>query len=246
MQIPPNIINEHYDDRYFDVVNAIKEARHIHFDGCSLIDRIKSIKGTGKPFHIGETGFGAGRILVGLMEYLDSSDLTDINVHFHSVELYPLSSERILSILDCFRETAGSNIDLLIEKYDSLDINKNGWHKFSLPRPFGTITVNIWTGEALEMVNVLDISCDAWFLDGHGPKKNPQMWRSELLNAISEKTVQNGTFSTYTVAGDVRRTLQAAGFVVEKGDGFGGKKSVMRGVMKRDDCETPKETPTST
>ena len=48
-------------------------------------------------------------------------------------------------------------------------------------RPFGIVTLNLLIGEALEMVHALTIPCDAWFLDGHGPKKNPDMWRRELL-----------------------------------------------------------------
>ncbi|MDH4028988.1 MAG: MnmC family methyltransferase, partial [Nitrospirota bacterium] len=67
-------------------------------------------------------------------------------------------------------------------------------------------------------------------LDGHGPKKNPAMWRPELLMAIGEKTVSSGTCATFTVAGAVRRGLAAAGFSVEQRPGFGGKRSVLKGT----------------
>jgi hypothetical protein len=36
VQIPPCLVNEHYDDRYFDVVNAIDEAKHIFFRAAAL------------------------------------------------------------------------------------------------------------------------------------------------------------------------------------------------------------------
>lgn len=99
-----------------------------------------------------------------------------------------------------------------------------------LDRPFGILTLNLWIGEALEMVNALTIPCDAWFLDGHGPKKNPDIWRPELLMAIGEKTRTYGTCATFTVAGAVRRGLVAAGFSVEQMPGFGGKKAVLKGM----------------
>ena len=99
-----------------------------------------------------------------------------------------------------------------------------------LTRPFGVLTLNLWIGEALEMVSALTTPCDAWFLDGHGPKKNPSIWRKELLLAIGEKTVTGGTCATYTVAGEVRRGLMAAGFSIEQRPGFGGKKAVLKGV----------------
>ena len=78
------------------------------------------------------------------------------------------------------------------------------------------------------MVNNLIEPCDAWFLDGHGPKTNPMMWRWELLKAIGEKTRSGGCCATYTVAGHVNRALRAAGFTVEKVQACGGKKEVLK------------------
>jgi tRNA U34 5-methylaminomethyl-2-thiouridine-forming methyltransferase MnmC len=57
------------------------------------------------------------------------------------------------------------------------------------------------------------------------------MWRPELLSAIAQKTVPGGSFATYTVAGEVCRTLQAYGFETIKYQGFGGKKSVLKGKL---------------
>jgi hypothetical protein len=69
------------------------------------------------------------------------------------------------------------------------------------------------------MVEALENPCDIWFLDGHGPKTNPQIWRRELLLAVGEKTCSGGNCATYTVAGDVKRALVEAGFQVEKVQG---------------------------
>ena len=232
MQIPPYLVNEHYDDRYFDVVNAIEEAKHIFFYGCGLMDTFSAMGSGSKEFRIGETGFGAGRILVSLMDFLDRSGITDLSITYHSVELHPVTSERMASILEGFRPQVGLLIDLLVSAYSGIDINRLGWHQIQLTRPFGILTLNLWIGEALEMVQALTLPCDAWFLDGHGPKKNPSIWRPELLLAIGEKTVSGGTCATYTVAGEVRRGLGDAGFAIEQLPGFGGKKSVLRGRRK--------------
>ncbi|OGW33258.1 MAG: hypothetical protein A2X59_00545 [Nitrospirae bacterium GWC2_42_7] len=230
MKIPPYLLNEHYDDRYFDVVNAIEEAKHIFFNGTGIID-ILTAKGPGtKEFRIGETGFGAGRLLIALIDLLDRSGITDIAITYNSVELHPITSERMASIIGGFRKEVGPLIDLLVRAYSSVEISKPGWHRMQLDRPFGILTLNLWIGEALEMVNALTIPCDAWFLDGHGPKKNPDIWRPELLMAIGEKTRTYGTCATFTVAGAVRRGLVAAGFSVEQMPGFGGKKAVLKGM----------------
>jgi tRNA 5-methylaminomethyl-2-thiouridine biosynthesis bifunctional protein len=226
MLTPPYLVNEHYDDRYFDVVNAIEEAKHIYFEGTCIIDMLKKRSG----LSIGETGFGAGRLLISLMDYLDDSGMTDIAITYNSAELHPISSERMASILEGFIEPVGHLIDQLVRAYGSIDTTRSGWHQIQLTRPFGTITLNLYIGEALEMVNALATRCDAWFLDGHGPKKNPDIWRPELLMAIGEKTASGGTCATFTVAGAVRRGLASAGFSVEQVPGFGGKKAVLKGV----------------
>lgn len=226
MHIPSHLINEHYDDRYFDVIDAIEEAKQIYFQGNNILDFFSK----NSSLSIGETGFGSGRVVISLMDFLDSNDIRDVTITYNSVELHPITHLRMGSILDGFRTKVGPLIDLLVEAYSHLDLSKPGWHQLQLKRPFGVIILNLWIGEALEMVHALQTPCDAWFLDGHGPKKNPSIWRPELLMAIGEKTKPNGTCATYTVAGDVKRALIAAGFTLEKAPGCGGKKSVLKGV----------------
>jgi hypothetical protein len=86
VQVPPDLLNEHYDDRYFDVVNAIEESKHVFFQGSGIMD-ILSAKGPGrKVLRIGETGFGAGRVLIALLDFLDNCGLTDM-CNQYSVEL---------------------------------------------------------------------------------------------------------------------------------------------------------------
>jgi tRNA U34 5-methylaminomethyl-2-thiouridine-forming methyltransferase MnmC len=230
VQIPPYLLNEHYDDRYFDVVNAIEEAKHVFFQGSSIMDVLLSRRPGRKVLEIGETGFGAGRLLVAFLDFLDNCGEKEITVTYNSVELHPVPAERMSSILGGFRTVVGPLIDLLVQAYSRIEITRPGWHQIQFTRPFGVLTLNLWIGEALEMVQALTIPCDAWFLDGHGPKKNPSIWRPELLMAIGEKTGTGGTVATYTVAGAVRRGLMVAGFSVGQRPGFGGKKAVLRGV----------------
>lgn len=232
MQIPPYLLNEYYDDRYFDVVNAIEEAKHVFFCGSGLVDTLSAMETGRKEFSIGETGFGAGRVLIALMDFLDNSGITGLSIIYNSVELHPITAERMTSILEGFRPQVGPLIDLLVQTYGSIDISRPGWHQVVLTRPFGLLTLNLWIGEALEMVHALTMPCDAWFLDGHGPKKNPSIWRPELLQAIGDKTASGGTCATYTVAGAVRRGLGEAGFAIEQRQGFGGKKSVLKGIKR--------------
>lgn len=235
MLIPSYLINEHFDDRYFDVVNALDEAQQIYFRYNNLIERINGSIKSKTPLIIGETGFGAGRVVVSLMEFLEKSGLKNICIEYNSVELYPVSPERMLNILSGFKDRAGEGIDALSEAYRSIDITMTGWHSMIIKRSFGTLEINLWIGEALEMVKALGKSCDVWFLDGHGPKKNPSIWRPELLIEIGKKTKAGGSCSTFTVARAVINALMAAGFSISKLDGCGGKKLVLQGVKNNPD-----------
>jgi tRNA 5-methylaminomethyl-2-thiouridine biosynthesis bifunctional protein len=232
MQVPAYLVNEHYDDRYFDVVNAVEEAKQVFFQGSGLPDIFAAAAPRRKEFIIGETGFGAGRLLIALMDFLDTCGVSDLSLTYNTVELHPITSGRMASILEGFRPQVGLLIDQLVTAYSRIDIAEPGWHRIRLNRPFGVLTLNLYIGEALDMVHALTLPCDAWFLDGHGPKKNPSIWRPELLIAIGEKTRASGTCATFTVAGAVRRGLEAAGFSVEQRPGFGGKKAVLRGTKR--------------
>lgn len=230
MFIPSYLVNEQFDDRYFDVVSALDEAQQIYFRNNNILERITMGINSKTPFIIGETGFGVGRVVISLMEFLKQSGLNNISIEYNTVELYPMSPERMLYILDGFRDRVSDEIDVLVEAYKSIDITTAGWHSMKLERSFGTITLNLWIGEALEMVTALDRSCDVWFLDGHSPKKNPSIWRPELLMEIGNKTKTGGTCSTFTVAGAVKSGLKAAGFELKKLPGCGGKNEVLKGV----------------
>ncbi|TYQ15276.1 UNVERIFIED_CONTAM: tRNA 5-methylaminomethyl-2-thiouridine biosynthesis bifunctional protein [Acetivibrio alkalicellulosi] len=230
MLIPSYLVNEKFDDRYFDVVNALDEAQQIYFRNNNLIERITVGLKSKTPFIIGETGFGAGRVVVSLMEFMKNSGLKNVSIEYNSVEMYPMGPERMLNILNGFKERVGAEIDALLEAYKSIDITVGGWHSMKIQQSFGEIHLNIWIGEALEMVKVLEKPCDVWFLDGHSPKKNPSIWRPELLMAIGEKTKSGGTCATFTVAGAVKNALVEAGFTLKKHEGCGGKKQVLQGI----------------
>lgn len=229
MNIPPYLLNHHYNDRYFDVVDAISEAKQIFFDGNEIIKKLQTSVPTPKLI-IGETGFGPGRTFIAIIEYLNSSKIKDASIIYNSVELHPLTSDQIRLIFQEFSKDADSLIEPFLEAYDTINISEHRWHQIRLNCHFGLITLNLRIGEALSMVSELDSPCDVWFLDGHSPSTNPAMWRPELLMAIGEKTRYLGSCATYTVAGRVRRSLISAGFSVEKVPGFGGKKEVLKAV----------------
>jgi tRNA 5-methylaminomethyl-2-thiouridine biosynthesis bifunctional protein len=254
MNIPPLLLNARYNDRYFDVVNALSEAKQLHIRNARIVERVGAAARQEKPFKIGETGFGAGRLLVALLNSLDA-ELPCVHgsaaaiIDYDTVEMYPISAERMERILSIFKDqddgdgydavaVTARSIRAVVDAYSRLDVSTPGPRAAVISGANYTVNLNLRVGEAMEMVESLSAPRAAWFLDGHAPKKNPDIWRPELMSAIGRKTAAGGTATAFTVAGRVRRALSAAGFSVEKVAGCGGKKEALLAVFRGDGgCE---------
>ena len=55
------------------------------------------------------------------------------------------------------------------------------------------------------------------------------MWGAGLMQQVHDHTASDGSFATYTAAGQVRRNLEAAGFTVSRRKGFAGKREMLLG-----------------
>jgi len=233
MDIPNLLLNDRYDDRYFDVVDALSEAKSIHIANARIVERVRAAATQKRVFRIGETGFGAGRLLVALLDSLDAElpKGFEAAIDYNTVEMYPISAERMGRILSIFEDRAARSVLSVVEAYSRLNVSTSGFHTAVISYNNMIVNLNLYVGEAMEMVDSLSAPCAAWFLDGHAPKKNPDIWRAELMSAIGRKTEAGGTATAFTVAGHVRRALAAAGFSVEKVAGCGGKKEALFGAF---------------
>jgi tRNA 5-methylaminomethyl-2-thiouridine biosynthesis bifunctional protein len=90
--------------------------------------------------------------------------------------------------------------------------------------PEDGLSLALFTGEAETVLTGLTGRFDAWFLDGFAPARNPEMWSPALFQQIARLSAPGARAATFTVAGNVRRGLEAAGFAVEKKPGFGKKR----------------------
>ena len=79
-------------------------------------------------------------------------------------------------------------------------------------------------GDVAEALGAWRGRADAWFLDGFAPALHPGMWRDEVLALVAARSAPGAGAATFTVAGQVRRGLAAAGFAVERRPGHGRKR----------------------
>lgn len=207
-------VSDRFDDPYFSVVNGLEETRHVFLAGNDLPARFRD------GFHIAELGFGTGlNMLATYLMWVETGQSGTL--HFTSFEAFPMQTAEMEQALAHFPEAHAIAVPFL-------DQWAAGKRVIEMPG----FVANIQIGDAREILPELNLLADAWFLDGFAPAKNPELWSEEILHGVANHTAPGGTFATYTAAGFVRRTLDAAGFEVTRVPGFGRKRHMSTGVLR--------------
>ncbi len=211
-----------FADIYFSG-DGLSETRAVFLAGCNLpaawADR--------QNFTVGELGFGSGLNLLALWElWRRARPFPTARLHFLSFEGYPMAREDAARIHTAHPELADLSAALL----DNWPVRARGVQRIILP---DNITLTLHIGDIASALPQAESQCDAWFLDGFAPAKNPDMWSPEAMTQIARLSRPGAIAATYTVAGDVRRNLTAAGFQVEKKPGHGRKRERLEATLPR-------------
>ena len=71
---------------------------------------------------------------------------------------------------------------------------------------------------------------DAWYFDGFDPRKNIDMWTTDVFLKVALLSHEKTSFGTYTSSGMVKRNLLKCGFEVQKVKGFNKKRHMLAGT----------------
>ena len=199
-------VSRRFDDPYFSLNGGLAETRHVFLAGNDLPARLRP------GFHVAELGFGTGLNLLALAQIATQP------IRLTSFEAYPMSLPELERAHAAFPELADLAAQL-----------RAGWPSRRLT--VGTVTAEIIEADARQALPDWQGAADAWFLDGFSPARNPELWGEALMAEVARHTAPGGSFATYTAAGHVRRALAAAGFAVERAQGFAGKRHMSRGRL---------------
>lgn len=227
--------SEQFGDVYFSNDDALAETHYVFIEGNYLYERF--IQHTAATFIIGETGFGSGlNFLVVWQLFLQFKQQypnhTLQHLHFVSIEKHPLLLKDLIAIHHHYPTLAKLTATLQAV----WPTPQHGQHLMQL----NSCTLDIYFGDIHEYADYLastHILIDAWFFDGFAPDKNSDMWSASLFQQLYTFTQPQGTFSTFTAAGYVRRNLQSAGFIVTKRKGFGIKREMLIGIKQQPTIE---------
>ncbi|MCR9258011.1 MAG: tRNA (5-methylaminomethyl-2-thiouridine)(34)-methyltransferase MnmD [Alphaproteobacteria bacterium] len=211
--------SERFDDVYFSAEDGLAETRHVFLAGNDLPGAW-----VGKEcFVIAETGFGTGLNFLAAWKLFEETAERGQELHFMSVEKFPLTLEDVRSALSHWAEIE-PYADALMRAY------RDAGGGDVRAKITDTVSLEVQIGDANEVLPAWERPVDAWFLDGFKPASNPDMWTGTVFAAVHRLTGTGGTFATFTAAGFVRRGLRDAGFEVAKVPGFGTKRDMLRGV----------------
>lgn len=210
-----------YGDVYFSAEDGLEETRAVFLTGCGLPEAWQGRR----HFVVGELGFGTGLNALALWQLWRETRPAGAWLDFVSVEKHPLSRDEAVRAFAAWPDLEPLTTRLL-KQWPS---RQKGVHRLVFPEDGFAITVIHDTVEAA--LADMDFRADAWFLDGFAPAKNDAMWSQDVLDQVGRLSAPGARIGTFTVAGHVRRGLQAAGFEVAKRPGFGRKRERLEAVF---------------
>ncbi|MGM0443629.1 MAG: tRNA (5-methylaminomethyl-2-thiouridine)(34)-methyltransferase MnmD [Fibrobacterota bacterium] len=224
--------NPQYGDCYFTSVDAgDRESEYVFVRGSGFADVLDSASSSAE-ICLGETGFGTGLNAIMTLRHCVASG-KEITLQYCSVDKYPLSPDGIRRIIAPFYDRIQYSAEALLQGWSELYENlQQGFNRREIALGDTRMVLDFFYGEARDFLSALSVHPDIWYLDGHSPECNPDMWSAELLHRIGRCSRKGTALSTYTAAGVVKQGLRAAGFRVVRKKGFGRKHHMVYAVKE--------------
>ena len=217
-----------FGDIYFSQDNGLLETRHVFINANDLEARLAELKDYAY-FHVGETGFGTGLNVLALWQLWQRIRPNNHSrLHVTTVEKFPLSQTDLIRALQVWPELKAL-ADQLILQYP---LPISGCHRLAFPED--RFSIDLWLGDAHDIFPIIPKTCavDAWFLDGFAPACNPDIWQEQVLKNIVRLSKVGTTFTSFSVAGVLKRGLREQGIQVSRPRGFLHKREMLKGIFE--------------
>jgi tRNA U34 5-methylaminomethyl-2-thiouridine-forming methyltransferase MnmC len=192
------------EETYHSTHGAVQESMHVFIEsGLKACDK--------ESIRVLEVGLGTGLNAVLTLQHATKK------INYCALEPYPLSKEIL-------NELAASRTDQFEMKFHSSCAGE----LISLREDFSFVRMEVGLEEFRS-----EEKFDVIYYDAFGPRVEPGLWTLARMQQCFDLLNEGGVFVTYCAKGEVRRNLQAAGFVVERLAGPPGKREMLRGVKKR-------------
>ncbi|MEY3234792.1 MAG: hypothetical protein RL230_2063 [Pseudomonadota bacterium] len=214
------ILGEAFHDSYFSRDDGLEETRKVFLEGCGLPEAWQSRS----HFTLAELGFGTGLNVLATWDLWRKTRQPGQILHFITTEAFLMAADHAAKAHAHWPELANLSGQLLARWPVRAFGNQRIWFEDD------GFCLTILVGPALRSLQAMDFKADAWFLDGFAPSRNADMWSPELLKEVARLCAPAARLATYSVAGAVRRGLEACGFGVCRQPGFGSKRQRLEAV----------------
>jgi len=207
------LYHEAVGEHYHSIHGALQESKHV-FLNSGLRYFLQNNKG---PVSVLEVGFGTGLNYLMTMDFAEDNGIT---VHYTGIERYPLEIEML------------ENIGYKRYVPDALG------ERFITEYPVAlTGVVNNKVGSwQISVEDVMDFSSsekfDVLYFDAFAAIHQPEMWSPETLGHVTSFLNPGGVFVTYAITGNLKRTMKALGFRIQKIPGAPGKREMLRAIKE--------------
>jgi tRNA U34 5-methylaminomethyl-2-thiouridine-forming methyltransferase MnmC len=186
-------------ETYHSTHGAVQESMHVFIEnGLKACDK--------EMIRVLEVGLGTGLNAILTLQHATKK------IDYCALEPYPLSKEILNELV-----TSGS--DQFEMKFHASNVGE--W--ISIQENFSFVRMEIGLEEFSS-----EEKFDVIYYDAFGPRVEPGLWTLERMQQCFDLLNEGGVFVTYCAKGEVRRNLQAAGFVVERLAGPPGKREMLR------------------
>jgi tRNA 5-methylaminomethyl-2-thiouridine biosynthesis bifunctional protein len=212
-------ISPAYGDIYHSAASGSGQAIHVFLHGNDLPSRWTDAN----VFCIVETGFGLGLNFLATWNAWRQDPRRCKRLHFVSIERHPFGAAHLGVLHARFADYAAQSASLRA----AWPLLVPGMHRLHFDD--GDVTLTLAFADVAIALRQLSVSADAFYLDGFMPERNPDMWSTQNMKALSRLAKPGATLATWSVARAVRDALAEAGFAVHKRPGFGGKRDMLVG-----------------
>ncbi len=202
-------VGEHYHSKH----GAVQESKHV-FIQSGLAHYIE--KEETDAVAVLEVGFGTG------LNFLQSADYVvreEIKLRYCGIEAYPLAVDVIFAT-----------------QYDNY-VAPFVWEKFRATYAdalAGSVCFMEDVDLQIAHCKVLEFKSnelfDVIYFDAFAAVHQPEMWTDETLAHVCQYLRVGGVFVTYAITGNLKRSMKALGFKIEKAPGAPGKREMLRAV----------------
>lgn len=198
--------NEIYHSRF----GAIAESRHVFITNGLKPALASNIK-------VFEVGLGTG--LNALLSW-DFAKKQHINIHYHSIELFPLTPNCALQL------NYATQLEDTVNAKDVFQAIHNCiWGKTHYLDDLFSFLKEEKDLQAIQLKNDF---YDVVFFDAFAPEVQAEMWSLDVFEKLFKALKPNGILVTYCSKGAVRRVMLQAGFDVIKVPGPKGKREILQ------------------